>query len=1545
MSRSARRILFLILTLGLFLPSVAQENPKFRRYSIENGLSQLTVLSIIQDKRGFMWFATQDGLNRFDGNEFVVLRSRPGDPQSITNSYVTALAEDSEGNLWAGTDSGLNRYDPLTERFHRFLNDPSDPRSLVGDNITGLLATRHGEVWVGTSKGLDRFDPPSGSFIHYRNAPRDPVSLSQDSILALHEDAKGFIWVGTEGGGVDRLNPGSGHFDRFLPGMTVRAVVHDDDGSCWVGTDNGLAKLDPGSGRAEWFRNDPAQPGSLAFNEVHALLKDPRGGLWIGTRFGLDRLERKTLDFVHFKNDPREPNSLSENYVQSLARDSSGGLWVGTGGGLTRLDLVSSPFRILRDRSSTPYTSARNYIRAIVEDDQGNLWLGTQAGLHLSNRKKGIRVDFENDPRRTDSLSFNAVRALAVDHSGSIWVGTDGGGLNRLDPPRTSFTRFQHDPNDPGSLSWDNVRSLRVTRDGTLWVATLGGGLDRYAPATRSFRHYRHDPHDPSSLSEDRVYALYEDRSGSLWVGTWGGGLDRLDIATGRFEHFRHDPRDHFSLSDVNILSIMEDHRGTLWVGTRGGGLCRLDPENRARKRFTVYGQNEGLPNEMFYAILEDEAGFLWISHNRGLSRFDPRTAKTKTFTLSDGLQGLEFNGNSCFKSPSGEMFFGGVNGVNAFFPGQIRDNTDRPRIALTGLQIFGRPAPIGRDPEGRTVLSQSIVSAKTVFLSYKDKMITFSFAALHFASPENNQFAYRLEGFDKEWNWVGSRHTATYTNLPPGRFLFRVKASNNDGLWNDEGISVAVIVTPPFWKRLWFQLLAGLVVLGSVAGAIGNHTRNLHRQKRRLEVKVEERTTELKAINRKLEDEVAERQWAQQALQQEKLYLDLLIENAPEAIVVVDQEHRITRVNSEFTKMFGWQIEEVHNRNIDDVVSSPDLRAEAKDYTEQLDQGRNLWFESRRIRKDGSLIDIVGIGAPIQSQGQTLGYFAIYRDISDRKKAEEAFQREKAYLEQFIETAPEAIVLTENNGRILRINSEFEKMFGYTAKESIGRIIDDLVAYKSHQEEARAVTLTLSQGEKFSLETIRQRKDGSLFHASLIGSPIIINGQQVATYAIYRDISDRKKAEEALNRRATQADFINRVGQRISSQLQIAALLQEIVDAVSDTFHYFGVHLFLLDESHNRLRLQAVAGGYKNIIPDDLVVELGKGMIGNAASLGRSLVAPDVSRDPYFVRLADEFTRSELCVPIRSGGMTIGVLDIQSIALAAFDEADLAAMETLSSQLASAITNARLYEEAQAELTQRRRVERMLKGMTEDLARSNKELEQFAYVASHDLQEPMRMVGSYVQLLARRYKGQLDQDADDFIHFAVDGASRMQGMINDLLAYSRVGTRGKAFAPTDCEAALDKALTNLKIALAEKNAAITRDPLPTLAADDTQLTQLFQNLIGNAIKFQDKNTPRVHISAALKDGSWLFSVRDNGIGIETRYQERIFQIFERLHRDSEFRGTGIGLAICKRIVERHGGRIWVESQPGEGATFFFTIPNSAGPEEKGAKDDRQRHG
>jgi len=850
------------LLCALGIPLASQESLIFRRYDIEKGLSQNSVYAILQDHRGFMWFATQDGLNRFDGYSFKIFRPDPDDRSSLSNGYVTALAEDGQGFLWEGTDSGnLNRFDPSSEKFQRFRPSSDNPPRRERPIITALLTDKNGQLWIGSSDGLARFEPISESFSHFRNARGDLTSLSRDSVTVLYESVEGDFWIGTQDGGLNRFDPASGHAVRFLAGRSVRAIL-EDNGLLWVGTDEGLVRLDPRTGKQETFRNDPGRPGSLAHNQVTALLRDLNQDLWVGTHSGLDRLDRRTGVFVHFKNDISDAASLSDDDVLSLGQDRSGGVWVGTlGGGINRLDRVSLPFVHLRDRSDAPNRRSRNQVWAIMEDETGMLWIGTAAGLHLVNRRTGYRADFERDPKRPEGLSQNIVRSVIKDRRGVVWVGTEGMGIDRLDPGAKTFVHYRNDPNDPGSLSSNEVRYLLEDRDGSIWVATMGGGLNRLDRATGRFVRFRHDAGNASSLSVDRTYSLCQDRTGSLWIATWGAGVDRFDPSTGRFTHYRHTSTDSSSVSDNSVLSVMEDRRGNIWVGTRGAGLCKLEPGDRDRGKFRTYSEKDGLPNNQIYAVLEDEDGNLWVTHNGGLSRFNPSTGKIKNYSSTSGVQGPEFNGNAKFKSPSGEMFFGGINGLNAFFPGQIKDNPYPPLVAITDLQIFDKHIPIGPGPDGRTILERSIVLNPAIRLSYKDTMITLGFAALHYAAPENNQYAYLLEGFDKNWNAVGNRRLATYTNLPPGRYIFRVKASNKDGLWNNEGASLSIVITPPLWKTLWFQFLAILVVLGILAGGVGRNVRHQAQNRRQLEAKVVERTAELVATNRRIQEEVAERQ------------------------------------------------------------------------------------------------------------------------------------------------------------------------------------------------------------------------------------------------------------------------------------------------------------------------------------------------------------------------------------------------------------------------------------------------------------------------------------------------------------------------------------------------------------------------------------------------------------------------------------------------------------------------------------------------------------
>lgn len=1181
---AGKRLIVILLAFVLLAPNVLAQGKtlRFRRLSIEQGLSQSSVLCSLQDSRGFMWFGTEEGLNRYDGNSFAFFMFDRENPASLSNNSVWAIHEDRQGFLWVGTLDGLNRFDRRMETFTRYRNDPRNPRTLSNNVVRAIFEDSGGVLWVGTEGGgLDRFDRETGAFRAYRHDPGDPGTLSSDSVFSLVEEKPGVLWIGT-GDGLDRFDTAAETFTHYrhsaqdpnsLGGSTVAAIAKGRSRILWVGTeDGGLTRFDLDAQTFTRYLNIPNDPQSLSDNRVYSVHEDSAGEIWIATHNGLNILDPRTGEIQRFMNSPNDPESLSFDYLQSISEDRSGLIWVGTkGGGVNIFDRLKQKFQSYRAVAGDPKSLSSSSVRSFFVEPDGVLWIGTElGGLNELNPNKERIGTFRHDPADPRSLSHDGIYSIIEDRTGILWIGTYGGGLNRFNRAAGTFTSFANVPGDPLSLSDNRIRSLLEDPDGQLWVGTDGGGLNRFDRKTGTFIRYQHDPGNPSSLSHDRIFVLHRgQRSGKFWIGTYGGGLNSFEPDKGSFRRYFTNPQAAAVLANNFIITLYEDKSGLLWIGTNGEGLVKCDP---GKGTLTPYTEKDGLASRMVYGIVEDGEGFFWISGNKGLSKFNPRTGQSKIYDMSDGLQSNEFNGGAFYRTRQGEILFGGVNGFSAFYPERIKDNPFIPPIVITGMQLFNKPVPIGRDAQGRSILNTAITETKDIKLTYRERVISFEFSSLHYAAPEKNKYEYRLVGFEKDWNSVGNRHFATYTNLPPGAYTFRVRGSNSDGLWNKQGTALEITIAPPFWQRWWFRgaaILGILLVLGSVYQVRMNAIRARGRE---LERKVAERTEKLSALNKEL------------------------------------QEH-----------------------------------------------------------------------------------------IAVRQRAEEALKTEKAFLDKLFESAHEAIVVCGNDHQILRINDEFSHMFGYTPKEALGHQIDDVMASPTQKEEASGYTRQLSEGKRIAFESVRLRKDQTPVFVSAIGAPITVGDVSVGYYAIYRDITEQKKAEEALQRRAAQAAFINRVGQRVSSKLQIDPLLQEIVDAVHETFRYYGVHLFLLDESQGRLKLQAKAGGYKDILPADLSLDVGRGMIGNAASQGRSLVSGDVSTDPYFVFLAHEITKSELAVPIRSGNRTIGVLDIQSIELAAFDEMDVAAMETLSTQIAAAIENARLYEKAKQEIAERKRAEEAL--------------------------------------------------------------------------------------------------------------------------------------------------------------------------------------------------------------------------------------------------------
>jgi diguanylate cyclase (GGDEF)-like protein len=840
---------------------------RFERLSIEDGLSQTAVLAILQDRAGFLWIGTEDGLNRYDGNSFTVYRNDPSDPSSLPSNFAWAIEQDDAGDLWLATNGGgIAKWERDADSFVRFGKD-STHGELAGQEVR-TLHVASGSVWIGTrGQGLGRLDPASGELSHFRHDPEDPNSLSHDHVFVIVTDRQGSLWIGTDDG-LNRLEPSTGRVARYLhdpldanslSDNRIRSIFEDRGGSLWIGTyDGGLNRLDRETGRFVHFRSDPSDPQSLSHDRVRAIFEDDAQRLWIGTADGLNLMDRRKGTFSRYTHDPADPGSLADNEVMSLFQDRSGLLWIGTkSGGLNKWNPRTWSFGHYTVDPHDPQGLGHRNVSAFSEDRSGRLWVGTfGGGLSVIDRRDGEVTQYRTRTGTGAALSDDRVMALLHDHEGTAWVGTLSGGLNRFDPAKGSFDVFRHDPADPASLSSDAIMSLFEDREGDLWVGTFGGGVSRLNLQTEAFTRFSHDLSDPATLSNPRATCFAETPDGRLWIGTDGGGLNLHDGASQSLRHVRHDPDDLWALSSDVIYSLHVDPAGDLWVGTRKG-LNRLLESDRPddKPRFESYGQADGLPNEVVYGIHSDTSGHLWLSTNRGLARFDPQSRTFKGYHRSHGLQSEEFNFGAHYRSTTGEMFFGGINGFNAFFPRRVEINTEAPAVVLTSFQKLNEP--VTTDPP--------IYQLDAMELAHRDDLVTFEFAALDFSSPQENRYAYMMEGFDPDWVELGNLHRATYSNLPGGRYVFRVRAANSDGVWNEAGIALALHVQPAPWETWWAYGSYGLIVLLALGAVFRvQHKKRMREAEYTLKLEKEvgnrtsdlaERNIELQEVNRRLSE------------------------------------------------------------------------------------------------------------------------------------------------------------------------------------------------------------------------------------------------------------------------------------------------------------------------------------------------------------------------------------------------------------------------------------------------------------------------------------------------------------------------------------------------------------------------------------------------------------------------------------------------------------------------------------------------------------------
>lgn len=857
-------------------PSHAQpEQTRFDHLPLEQGVSHNLVYAIHQDRYGLMWFGTMYGLVKYDGRQYTIYRHDPRDPHSISYNDIIALHEDRQGFLWIGTwGGGLNKFDRTSETFTRYLHDPNDSTSLRHDTVWTILEDSRGTLWVGTEEGLEELlnsEPAltvsttdKVKFIHHQIPPVNPQRKTPVSIRALCEDSAGRLWIGTFGGGLkcfDRTQPQPMSFKRdpanpkSLNSNFISAIAEDREGNLWIGTlGHGLNKIAHADLAAFpkpattflHYQNVPSNSLSLSANDIGVILVDHNDRLWIGTTSGgLNKFDPTTGQFTRYKHDPGDLHTISSNTIVALCEDRARTLWVGSyKGGVDKLDPFQYKFAHFQNEPQNANSLRSNHVRAIQQDRAGNIWVGTFGGgleeIIVAAQDSTLKFIHHSDDTR--KLRSNLITALHEDTTGTLWIGTFDDGLYAWDRTRRHFSHFKNSPRDTNSLSLNNVNTILVDRDDNIWIGTDGGGLNQLDRRTKRFRRYQNEAENSTGLCDNFVHALYEDRHGSIWIGTYRG-LDQFDRRTQTFTHYQHHLNDANSLSNNYVYAIYEDQAGTLWVGTSDG----LNKFDRARGNFTNYKESEGLPNGVICGILEDEAGKLWISTQKGLTQFDPRAATFRSFDVAGGLQSNMFNVGAFHKNRRGEMFFGGINGFNWFHPAQIKLNPEAPPIILTGLKILGKPQSQGTD----------LQQLQGLELSPRENFLTFEFAALSYAAPEKNQYAYKLEGLEAAWNYCGTQTTASYSNLKPGRYVFRVKGSNQDGAWNEIGAALLLNITPPFWKTWWFYLAVGGVLVTAVMLL---HRMRLRGERRRVveieRIKNEERLERFKAVEHARLDE-----------------------------------------------------------------------------------------------------------------------------------------------------------------------------------------------------------------------------------------------------------------------------------------------------------------------------------------------------------------------------------------------------------------------------------------------------------------------------------------------------------------------------------------------------------------------------------------------------------------------------------------------------------------------------------------------------------------
>ncbi|MEP2023910.1 MAG: two-component regulator propeller domain-containing protein [Reichenbachiella sp.] len=797
------------------------QNRSSKFISIKAELSQNTVASIVQDHNGFLWIGTRNGLNRYDGINMTSYEYDGSDTTSLSNDYIRLVFEDSDNQLWVGTmGGGICLYNEDLDSFERF-HVPGMPAYLKKASVKSFLEDEFNNIWFGTEKyGLHYYNRTTGEIKSYQKNLDDPFSISANHITGIVKDNIGNLWISTWGGGMNLFDHNSQRFivykhDKDKPesiaSNIIRKLYKTKEGDIWLGTHGGLDKLEyHESGRFVFHHQKlDTELGKSGTRVILSILEDDSNQLWIGTENGgLNVISLETGNSILYTFDPRREYSLQNNSIWSLYQDNTGIIWVGTfNKGIFKIDRNASKFEHFQHNPHFSNSLSNNAVSCFVEDKLGNVWIGTDGGgLNYWNVKKNTFKSFTTKDK-SNPISKDAILSLLLDSNENLWIGTWDGGINLKRKGSDKFERFTLDHPLNSSQGFENVFAIHEDKKGRIWFSAFRDGLFAYDPSDRSFIGFNHDSDNPHSISSDYVRAIMEDKNGTLWIGTEGGGLNQMFETNGQysFKRYMTDENNDKGISSNTVISLMQDQEGIIWVGTFSG-LDRLDSK---KEEFTKIGKKQGLPNEVIYGIEQDEKKNLWLSSNRGLSKYDPISGDVQNYRKADGLQGMEFFKNSSYTLSSGEMLFGGVDGFNRFRPDQIKKNTYEPKVFFSDFRLYNQSVKVGED----SPLKKNIRKTEKINLNYDENDFSFEFAVLSFSQTSKNEYAFQLVNHDEGWQKVGNRREAYYTNVPPGYYVFKVKGTNNDGIWSSHESAVEIVISPAWYSTYWAYSLYIVII------------------------------------------------------------------------------------------------------------------------------------------------------------------------------------------------------------------------------------------------------------------------------------------------------------------------------------------------------------------------------------------------------------------------------------------------------------------------------------------------------------------------------------------------------------------------------------------------------------------------------------------------------------------------------------------------------------------------------------------------------------